>query len=291
MLFILPSVFSFPSLFATAPKSQASIGDPEKLLMTSQMVSLPTSGMQVENAREIFKCIFDALGQRSSEKKLYLAEDCFSGKVQLKGLTVHIVSSEESSDDDESQFKNKFGKGSTALILNDLKILGYVSKSEGVKQAVSKNPSMTSIGDRPKEMKIDVSLGAAEQIVNIALIRLLMQITETIDFVKEENRFAQKVKSLEIVAFQGMRKGSSIEKYPRKDVAELHRGWATMFNVLQLYTNDKVVITNQYEIHETTSEIRKFQCILLLCCLVYLHFHFTKFKRIGLLVTIWHFIF
>ena len=205
--------------------------------MTSQMVSMPTSGMQLENAREIFECIFDALGLMPSEKKPYCGEASMSGNFQLNELKVHIVSSEESSDEDEIHSRNTFGKDSTALTLKDLKVLGHAIKSEELRQ-IPAHPPGIAVSEVPKETKVDISFGDVTQIVNIALIRLIMQICETIDFVKEENRFAQKVKSLEAVAFPNTRKESFCEKRFSND--ELHKGWATMFNVLQLYTNDKI---------------------------------------------------
>lgn len=215
------------------------------------MVSMPTSGMQLENAREIFNCVFDALGLTSPEKKHYLAEDSIAGNFRLKGLTVHIVSSEESSDDDESPVGSKFG--SVALTLNDLKVLGHLTEYAGVK----KRQSLLSMKDHiPKQIKFDISIGVATQIVNIALIRMLMQISETIDFVKEENRFAQKVKSLEVAGPHNMR--NEICSNQRKDIAELHKGWATMFNVLQLYADNGFILNDEFLNQETSSEICKF---------------------------------
>ena len=204
------------------------------------MVSMPTSGMQVENAREIFKCIFDALGLMSSEQRPYFAEDSFSCNCQLDGLTVHIVCSEESGHDDDSYIKTMFGKGSTALMFKNLKVSGHGTKSNGLRKIEPYPLNLERSGIIPWESKIDISFGDVTQIVNIALIRLLMQISETIDFVKEENKFAQKVKSLEGVAFSSTRKGSSIEKCLIKD--KIHQGWGVMFNVLQLYTDDKMTL-------------------------------------------------
>ena len=238
ILYELPLVYklSYPFCIA-ASKPQANLGDRRKIPVTSQMVSMPTSGMQLENAREIFKCIFDALGLMPSEKRPYCGEDSISGSFQLSQLKVHIVSSEESNDEDEMHSRNTFGKGSTALTLTDLKVLGYAIKSEELKQISAHAPGIDLSEKIPKETKIDISFGDLTQIVNIALIRLIMQICETVDFVKEENRFAQKVKSLEAVTFSNTRKESFCEKRFSND--ELHKGWDTMFNVLQLYTNDK----------------------------------------------------
>ena len=206
--------------------------------MKSQMVSMPTSGMQVENAREIFKCIFDALGLMSSEQRPYFSEDSFSCNCQLDGLTVHIVCSEESNHDDDSQIKTMFVKGSTALMVKNLKVSGHGTKSDGLRKTVPYPLNLEPSRIIPWESKLDISFGDVTQIVNIALIRLLMQITETIDFVKEENKFAQKVKSLEAVTFPSARKGSSNEKCLIKD--EMHQGWSVMFNVLQLYADDNM---------------------------------------------------
>ena len=221
--------------------------------MTSQMVSMPTSGMQLENAREIFRCIFDALDLTSTDKKQYLAEDVYGGNLKLRGLTVHIVSTEESSEDEDSHAGSKFG--SSSLMLQDLEVAAHSSEYSGFRENGSRQPVVPAMNHVPKEIKVVVNLGAATQIVNIALIRLLMQITETIDLVKEENRFAQKVKSLEMAAFHTVPKEGGIERW--KYNAEVHKGWATMFNVLQLYTEDKTILTEQLTNQETSSEIRK----------------------------------
>ena len=223
--------------------------------MTSQMVSMPTSGMQLENAREIFRCIFDALGLMSSEERQYFAEDSFSSNFQLDELAVHIVSSEESNDEDESQIRNTFGKGSTALIVKGLIIIGHAIQSDEIRQIGANRTGLQTTENIPRETKVDIRFGDITQIVNIALIRLLMQISETIDFVKEENRFAQKVKSLEAVTFPNIQKGFSTEKCIGKD--ELHKGWSTMFNVLQLYTDDKTTVRRQFENHDVISDTRK----------------------------------
>ncbi len=204
------------------------------------MVSFPTSGMQLENAREIFGCIFDAVGLSVTDTHKSFKEEAESGKFSLKRLTVHIVSAEdtdESQDEVPARHQGFFTKTPAALCLEDLKISGNLVSSNAQNSLTSPSNIPPEHLVTPRDIKLDISLGEATQVVNIALIRLLMQITETIDVIEEENRFAKKIKSLELVGSQVSRTGVSSDKSTVRDFLDMPKNWRTMYHILQLYSS------------------------------------------------------
>lgn len=222
----------------------------------SPMVSVPTSGMQLENANEIFKCLFDAVGLKPTDARMFPKQDTYSGNFGTQNLTVHIVSSEENADESSEEIARPtnpktmwvVGSAPTALLLENLHITGH-----GLMISGTDHTKLQQI--MPQDVKFDLSLGRVTQVVNIAIIRLFMQISETIDVVKEENKFAQKMKSLELVS---SRAGMASEKSTLREYNENHKGWRTMHNVLQLYTNDEALLTSQKSAEESSPETRKF---------------------------------
>ena len=221
----------------------------------SPMVSVPTSGMQLENANEIFKCLFDAVGLKPTDARMFPKQDTYSGNFGMQNLTVHIVSSEENADESQDEVTRPanpkttwiFGNAPTALLLENLHVTGHGLVISGTEHAKLQQII-------PQDVKLDLSFGHVTQVVNIALIRLIMQISETIDVVKEENKFAQKIKSLELVS---SRAGMASEKSTLREYNENHKGWRTMQNVLQLYTNDEALLSSQKSGEESSPEIRK----------------------------------
>ncbi len=213
----------------------------------SPMVSFPTSGMQLENAKEIFRCIFDAVGLNVKDSYRFCKQDTQSVSFIMKRLSIHIVSTEEADEMQEevpTRHQGFFTKAPAALCLENLNVSAHSVSTNAANYLANLSTRLPSEGElRPKDIKIDVSLASATQVVNIAIIRLIMQITETIDVIEEENRFAKKIKSLELVgSHQASRAGAASEKSTIRDFRDLPKNWRTMYNVLQLYTSSQSLL-------------------------------------------------
>eukprot|EP00794_Sanderia_malayensis_P007184 gene7184-7990_t len=211
------------------------------------MISFPTSGTQLENVNEVFGSMLNAVGLNIADNYLFCKEDSLSGNFELKTFTVHIVSAEEYEDmQDEVPTKHQifFSKAPAALCLEDLRLRGHCVSTNSQSSPALDPTSRNSLKDQvvPKDVKVDLSFGSATQVVNIAIIRLLMQITEAIDVIEEENRFAKKIKFLELVGSQTSRAGASADKSAGRDYRDLPKNWRTMHNVLQLYTSSQSLL-------------------------------------------------
>ena len=203
--------------------------------------------MQLENANEIFGCIFEAVGLKAKDNNRHLVMDTNSVKLKLKKLTVNIVSAEdcdESHDEVPTNHQGFFSASPAALCLEGFELC----KNSVTTNVVSHSnvlPITAQLDDLviPTDIRIDISLASATQVVNIAIIRLLLQISETIDVIEEENKFAKKIKSLEHVnSHSTTRPNASYEKATFRDYRSMPKSWRTMFNVLQLYTSSQSLL-------------------------------------------------
>ena len=223
----------------------------------SPIVSVPTSGMQLAEAKEVFKAIFHAVGLQSRNNYVIPSESCSSGSFSLNSLDVNIVENNEGGEETPPGPKAAYGKNhffsrsSAAFCLERLQVDALLKIASTV--ADSSLPMVTfqqQNPDLPKESQWDIQLGHVTQVVNIAIIRLVMQLTETFDMVKEEKRFAQKIKSLEMLSLNTREKpNESPEKVVESDT-EMPKSWRTMYNVLDLYATNPAPELGKEQVEE-----------------------------------------
>ena len=188
----------------------------------SPVVSVPTSGMQLAEATEVFVAILTSIGLKKVHYEAdFLVENTFRSVASIEEFEVTLLTSSSSESDHKRDTPPVF-------VLNKLQIL-----LNGTQK-----PSITTSPVHQENLATDVvfsvSVANIHQHVNFALVRLILQVIETLDVIKEEEKFAAKEKS-EKKEKNGFDWNNM--KSPLSSPGEaLPKCWRNMYNVMNLYT-------------------------------------------------------
>ena len=194
----------------------------------SPMVSVPTSGMQLAEAAEVFSTILTSVGLKKSNNDLeFLTQGSYRGTGSVSTLEVTVVTSSPDHD-------NK--KVTPIFVLDNLQILLNASQK----------PTVWLSSHLEKQIDTDIvfSLNVENifQHVNFALVRLILQIIETSDVIKEEEKFAakDKVNKKEAPNFDW-----SVKSPISSPGTSVPKCWRNMYNIMNLYaTKTEIVHSN-----------------------------------------------
>jgi len=183
------------------------------------MVSVPTSGMQLAEAAEVFSALLTSIGLKKVNYELdFLIEGSFRAVGSIDTFEVTLLTS---SDAESKKNRPMFVIDKLHILLNG-----------------AQKPSIITVPHHQQRLATDVvfsvSVENIHQHVNFALVRLVLQIIETLDVIKEEEKFAAKGKSdkKERKTFDWNNMKSPLSS-PGVAVPKC---WSNMYNVMNLYT-------------------------------------------------------
>lgn len=180
----------------------------------SPMISVPTSGMQLARATEVFASLLDVVGIKQ-EKYFNTHEIMKKGSFAMKSIKINLVTSEEGKDEKKHPHAFELKRLQLVLQSNQELLLPYLDNCFS-----------------PTNILCIVDVTEVHQHLNFALVRLMLQITETLNVVKEEKKFVEK----------SSKSNSKDEVYGWKDAdvsdpaLQMPKCWRNMFNVMKLYT-------------------------------------------------------
>lgn len=207
--------------------------------------------MQLAEAAEVFAAILSTVGLKKvntdSDEVDFLTDVTVRAVACIDSIEVTLLTSISSSTHEDSSTESptkrpqspKSSKASPVFQLDGLKLLLNSAQ----------RPSLTGPSNNKQvstDVVFSVSVERVHQHVNFALVRLILQIMETLDVIKEEEKFAAKEKPNEkqqrrnnemMLRFAAANGNASAVWSPVSSPgAALPKCWRNMYNVMNLYT-------------------------------------------------------
>ena len=244
--------------------------------LSSPVVSVPTSGMQLAEAAEVFSAILSTVGLKkvntNGDEVDFLTEVTLRAVACVNAVEVTLLTTSLSPGDDASEPQAASPKKQKSLppvfMLDGLNIL-----LNGTQR-----PSLTGPNLNDKRVSTDVVLSVSvervHQHVNFALVRLILQIMETLDVIKEEEKFAAKEKPNEkqqrrnnemMLRFAAANTNSAVWSPISSPGAALPKCWRNMYNVMNLYTTHPGDVTGpppRNNAHSRQAGMQSRKCLL-----------------------------
>ena len=203
------------------------------------MVSLPTSGMQLAEATEVFSAVLCSVGINLSKHHNISMDQRGHGTFQLLAVVVSLIPSEDSDKGEETEPSDSSllphltlppAFQLSRLVLSGLahNHISYETKSLSLSR---KFDAIVS----PLDVTFSVDVGEIEQHFNFALIRLILQISETLDVVKEQKAFAQRSTGLTEDLTGQVYNLDRLNDDLSNPNLQMSKSWRNMYNVLNLY--------------------------------------------------------
>ena len=224
------------------PDRSGCVTDP-LFTLSSPVVSVPTSGMQLAEAAEVFAAILSTVGLKKvntdGDEVDFLSDVTVRAVACIESVEVTLLTSTSHDDDSTTtDSPTKQSQKSSTLPpvfqLDGLKILLNGAQKPTLN---STNPNSCDSDKRVStDVVFSVSIERVHQHVNFALVRLILQIMETLDVIKEEEKFAAKEKPNEK---QQRRNNEMMLRFASpvsSPGAALPKCWRNMYNVMNLYT-------------------------------------------------------
>ena len=185
----------------------------------SPMVSVPRSGMQLAEAAYVFDTVLASIGLQEMDSDLkFLSRKVFSGSGKLGCFEINLLTKSEG--DEEGSDDDKTTKPS--LIANQIMC----------RLVMSTNPCIDK-GQRKlsKIISINVNMESLHQHVDFPLVRLMLQISETLDVIKDEEKYLMKIKNEKSKTQVNHHSSLSTPEHVHTKI------WKNMHAVMTLYTN------------------------------------------------------
>lgn len=190
------------------------------------MVSVPTSGMQLADATDVFGAILASIGLQDIDADVkFLTQFLIQGTACIESIDVALQTSDEPENRTKSNQKGKpKDYNEPSFSLNRLSV--FVNAKE--QPSIHGDQKMVST-----DVISSINVEGVHQKVDFALVRLILQARETLEVIKEEDKFATKSKDDKTNRFEWANKSpmSSPENIRSKS-------WKNMYNVMTLYTMD-----------------------------------------------------
>ncbi|XP_065669615.1 bridge-like lipid transfer protein family member 1 isoform X3 [Hydra vulgaris] len=196
----------------------------EKLQSVSQMVSFPTSGVQLAEAADVFSALLSVVGLVA---KKHLPSRLHKKFVfQTNKVSISLI---------ESEIK-KAKESTTTLEIFDSKF--YIS-SDSMKNNMSSQYNHT----------FAVNVNDLKQHFDFPLVRLVLQISETCNVFLEQKKFAEKF------IFQSNRDVFSTLPLEQQHEMYASKCWRNMYNVINLYIPKKSSSTMRENINPVRQDV------------------------------------
>lgn len=193
------------------------------------MVSLPTSGMQLADAADVFSAILASIGLQEMDVDIkFLTKTLIqaTGCVESIDITLHTSGNHPTKTSQSN--KSKKDHSEPSFTLDRLSVL--LNGTE--KPSIVNDQKMVST-----DVLFSVNVEDVHQKVNFALVRLILQVHETLEVIKEEDKFATKSKDDKTNRFEW-----NINKIPMSSPEIIRsKSWKNMYNVMTLYTMDSEI--------------------------------------------------
>ena len=189
------------------------------------MVSVPISGMQLAEAADIFSSILSVIGMGKRNNVIVAKEKRRKGNFDLDVMEISLITAEEN---EEKVLKEK---STPSFSLEKLKVFALSKEKPLISNRFVANEAEVATND----INFSVSMNQIHLHFNFPLIRLILQISETLAVVKEAKVFAQKVNNDTF----SKEKHFDWEKVTAElSDSNLHipKSWRNMYNVMNLYT-------------------------------------------------------
>lgn len=192
------------------------------------MVSVPTSGMQLADTANVFNVILASVGMKDMNEHVnFLTKYAVRGNVSLDQFHVILLAANTSSKTKTSN-KSEEEKSEPTFVLNKLALLLNSTQT----------PSVVDTKKRLcNEAMFSVSIEDIHQKVDFALVRLILQMGETLQVLREEEQFATKYKDDQ--TSRAAEWNQSTTRSPMSSPENMRaKSWKNMYNVMTLYTTD-----------------------------------------------------
>ena len=176
-------------------------------MLQSQMVSVPTSGVQLAEATEVFSALLGVVGL-INPKDVLLVWSHSKFTCQVNKASINLVESDQTKKVEDSM--------ATFEVCNT----NFCTSSDLQKNNESSQRNIT----------FTISMNDLKQHVNFPLVRLILQISETFNVVLEQKKFAKKFiqQPNKVLIFTELSAEQQHQPHTLKS-------WRNMYNVINLY--------------------------------------------------------